>query len=81
VVREDFQNKGIAYYLLEILEKIAIENHYTGFCATVLRENSAMISVFKKRFPRAKVSPGGGSDLKIEMDFSDAALDAEKQPS
>ncbi len=70
VVREDFQSRGIASYLLEILEKIARENHYNGFCATVLRENSAMISVFKKRFPQAKISSSGGSDLKIEMEFS-----------
>ncbi len=72
VVREDFQNKGIASYLIEILEKIAKENHYSSFCATVLRQNSAMISVFKNRFPKAKISSGGGSDLKIEMDFSEA---------
>ncbi len=78
VVREDFQRKGIASYLLEILQKIAIENHYTGFCATVLRENSAMINVFKKRFPNARISPGGGSDLNIEMDFSDSALGDDK---
>jgi len=71
VVREDFQNKGIASYLIEILEKIARENHYTSFCATVLRENTAMIRVFKNRFPNAKISSSGGSDLRIEMDFSE----------
>jgi len=71
VVREDFQKKGIASYLLEILEKIAKENHYSGFCATVLRENSSMISVFKNRFPKARISSSGGSDLRIEMDFSE----------
>ncbi len=70
VVREDFQNRGIASYLLEILEKIAKENHYSGFCATVLRENKAMIRVFKNRFPKAKISSSGGSDIKIEMEFS-----------
>ena len=72
VVREDFQNMGIASFLLEVLEKIARENHYKGFSATVLRENSSMIRVFKNRFPQAKISSGGGSDLKIEMDFSAA---------
>jgi acyl-CoA hydrolase len=70
VVREDFQSKGIASYLLEILEKIAKENQYSSFCATVLRENSAMIQVFKNRFPKANISSSGGSDLKIEMDFA-----------
>ena len=47
VVREDFQGMGIASYLLEVLETIAKENKYTGFSATVLSENSAMIHVFK----------------------------------
>ena len=71
VVREDFQGKGVASFLLEILEKIAKENHYNGFCATVLRENSSMIRVFKKRFPNVKISSSGGSDLRIKMDFVD----------
>ncbi len=31
VVREDFQGMGIASYLIEMLEKIAKENHYTQF--------------------------------------------------
>ena len=70
VVREDFQSMGIASYLLEILEKIAKDNQYNGFCATVLRENKAMVRVFKNRFPNARISSGGGSDLRIEMDFS-----------
>jgi acyl-CoA hydrolase/GNAT superfamily N-acetyltransferase len=71
VVREDFQGMGIAAYLIEILEKIAKENQYRGFCATVLRENKAMIHVFKKRFPNARISSGGGAELRIEMDFSE----------
>ena len=70
VVREDFQGMGIASYLLEILEKIARENKYKGFSATVLRENKAMVRVFKNRYPDASVTSGGGSDLRIEMDFS-----------
>ena len=69
VVREDFQGLGIASYLLELLEYIAKENHYRGFCATVLRENAAMIRVFKKRFPNANISVSSGSDLRILMDF------------
>jgi RimJ/RimL family protein N-acetyltransferase len=71
VVREDFQGMGIASYLLDVLAHIAKENHYKSFCATVLRENAAMIRVFKKRFPKAEVSMNSGSDLLIEMDFSD----------
>jgi RimJ/RimL family protein N-acetyltransferase len=75
VVREDFQGMGIASYLLDILVKIAKENHYNSFCATVLRENAAMVRVFKKRFPKAEVSVNSGSDLRILMDFSEAESD------
>jgi acyl-CoA hydrolase/GNAT superfamily N-acetyltransferase len=70
VVREDFQSMGIGSYLLEILEKIAKDNQYKGFCATVLRENQPMVRVFKNRFPDARITSGGGSDLRIEMDFN-----------
>jgi acyl-CoA hydrolase len=72
VVREDFQGNGVASYLLEILEKIAKENQYRSFSATVLRENAAMIRVFKKRYPNAKISVNGGSDLQIQMKFDEA---------
>ena len=72
VVREDFQGLGIASYLLEILEKIAKDNQYKGFSATVLRENKAMVHVFKNRYPDARIASGGGSDLRIEMDFSES---------
>ena len=71
VVREDFHGMGIASYLLEILEKIARENNYKGFSATVLRENSAMIHIFRKRYPDAKILPSSGSDIHILMDFDD----------
>ena len=76
VVREDFHGMGIASYLLEILVNIAKENQFTGFCATVLRENAAMIRVFKKRFPHATVSMNSGSDLRILMDFNAPESDA-----
>ncbi len=75
VVREDFQGMGIASYLLDILVTIAKENHFNSFCATVLRENAAMIRVFKKRFPQAKISVNSGSDLRILMDFDEPDQD------
>ena len=78
VVREDYQGMGIASYLLDVLAKIAQENQYDSFCATVLRENAAMISVFKKRFPEAKISLDGGSDLRIIMEFETAEQTAGK---
>ncbi len=72
VVQEELQGNGIASYLLEELEKIAKENNYQHFMATVLRENASMIHVFKKRYPNAKISHEGGSEVDIIMDFNDA---------
>ncbi|MGD9974370.1 MAG: GNAT family N-acetyltransferase [Desulfatirhabdiaceae bacterium] len=72
VVREDFHGQGICSFMLKTLEEIAKENNYKGFSASVLRENAAMIRVFKKRYPHAKVLMTGGSDVMIHMDFEDA---------
>ncbi len=71
VVREDFQGMGIASYLLGKLEVIARENGYTGFYATVLRENGAMVHVFKKRYPDARTT-SANSEIEILMDFDNA---------
>ena len=51
VVREDYQGMGVTSHMLPQLEKIATENGFVGFSATVLKENRAMLSVFKKRYP------------------------------
>jgi GNAT superfamily N-acetyltransferase len=72
VVREDFQGMSIASHLLATMEKIAKANNYKGFLATVLRENTAMLHVFKKRYPNAKTTISGGSDVTVIMDFNDA---------
>jgi acyl-CoA hydrolase/RimJ/RimL family protein N-acetyltransferase len=73
VVREDYQGMGIASYLLAELEQIAKENNYMRFSASVLRENSAMIRVFKKRYPNLKASAQNGSEVLIEMDLNDSS--------
>jgi acyl-CoA hydrolase len=73
VVREDFQKMGIASYLLEVLEKVARENHYLGFSATVLSENKGMLRVFKKRYPSARIVSSTGSEVLVEMDFETSA--------
>jgi GNAT superfamily N-acetyltransferase len=70
VVREDFQGMGIATYLLDVLEKIAKENNYKYFTATVLSENSAMLSVFKKRYPGAQFKALGGNEINVTMEFN-----------
>ena len=72
VVREDYQGMGIASYLLAVLEQIAKENKYTHFQASVLRENSAMIQVFKKRYPDLKISAQSGNEVLIEMDLANS---------
>jgi len=78
VVREDFHGLGICSFMLKTLEEIAKENNYTEFSASVLRENAAMIRVFKKRYPHAKVLMTGGSDVMINMDFNDAVEPVDK---
>ncbi|MBU1180889.1 MAG: GNAT family N-acetyltransferase [Proteobacteria bacterium] len=79
VVQEDYQGKGVASFLLDILEKIARENNYKGFSATVLRENPTMIHIFKKKYPNAKISASSGSDVQILMDFADVKNDPIKK--
>jgi len=69
VVREDFQNMRIASYLLEFLERIAKENSFKGFTATVLKENAAMIHVFKERYPNARSMMDSGDSVVFQMDF------------
>jgi GNAT superfamily N-acetyltransferase len=71
VVREDYQGMGIASIFLRDLEKIAVLNGYTNFGASVLKGNSAMIHIFKKRYPNAKVSLSTEDDYRISMDFFD----------
>lgn len=80
VVREDFQNQGIASYLLKKLEAIARENDYRFFSASVLRENASMIQVFKKRYPNAEVT-FSGAEVSIVMDFSDTEARAQTEPA
>ncbi|MGD8724814.1 MAG: GNAT family N-acetyltransferase [Desulfobacterales bacterium] len=77
VVREDYQGQGIASYLLSVLERIARENQYTRFSATVLRENTAMIRVFKKRYPNLKISTQNGNEILMTMDIADVQKNPE----
>jgi acyl-CoA hydrolase/GNAT superfamily N-acetyltransferase len=73
VVKEDYQSLGIASQMLVQLEKIARINGFKGFSATILKENTAMEHVFKKRYPHAKIHHEGGNELRIVMDFSGQA--------
>ncbi|GKT09730.1 GNAT family N-acetyltransferase [Desulforhabdus sp. TSK] len=73
VVREDFQSAGVGSRLLEVLERIAKENGYKGFFARVLRENSSMFQVFKKKYPRLK-GVLSGSEIEVTMDFDSRSI-------
>jgi acyl-CoA hydrolase/GNAT superfamily N-acetyltransferase len=78
VVKEDYQDMGIGSYVLKMLEKIAKENTYTAFTATVLSENKAMIRVFEKCYPQADIRRGFGGDVDIHMDFDKEAAQAKE---
>ncbi len=69
VVKDDFQNLGIGTFLVETLEKIAKENGYKAFTAHVLSENTRMIHLFKKRYPKARILQGSGDETEIRMEF------------
>ena len=73
VVREDMQGKGVGAYLLGLLERIARENGFTAFAATVLRENASMLKVFKKRYPNCQLRFNSGNEVIVHMDFADAS--------
>ena len=48
IVDEDYQNKGIASYLLNKLAEMAKADGISGFSASVLSSNKAMMTVFEK---------------------------------
>ncbi len=73
VVREDFQGKGVASYLLGNLEYIAKENDYRGFVATVLHDNQAMLTIFRRRYPGATFVRADGNEVRVVMPFDGEA--------
>jgi acyl-CoA hydrolase/RimJ/RimL family protein N-acetyltransferase len=69
VVREDFQGMGIATYLLKALEKVAIQNGFKCFYASILPENQAMLHVFTKTYSQARVEHKE-NEIRICMDLA-----------
>ena len=70
LVREELHGQGIGSFLLRALEKIARENNYTRFIATVLAENEKMLYVFQKHYPDARFIRSGTGEVEVEMPFS-----------
>ena len=68
VVREDFQGHGVATYLLQELEKIAIQNGYKRFEANMLEDNAGMVHVLRSRYPDARQHTSG-NEVHLVMDF------------
>lgn len=68
VVREDFQNMGVAGHLLTRLAEIGGKNGYRGFFATVLPNNTPMLHLFRKLFPDVVVQEHPG-EIRLRMDF------------
>jgi RimJ/RimL family protein N-acetyltransferase len=75
VVREDYQNKGIASYLMRQLEKIARENNYKAFEASILIENEAMLQAFKKNYPNLTFKKKISGEMLLHMKFGDHFID------
>lgn len=68
IVREDFQGTGITTCLIKQLEKIALENGFTGFKASVLPANKVMLHVLKKVYPDADMNKNA-DEVYVIMDF------------
>lgn len=75
VVREDYHGQGIAGYLMQQLVKVAAANGFSGFYATMLAENKAMLALCRKIFPRARVERRD-DEVEVRMDFTEGTIEA-----
>ncbi|MFO7838817.1 MAG: GNAT family N-acetyltransferase, partial [Desulfosalsimonadaceae bacterium] len=81
VVKEDYQSLGLGTYLLQILEKIAKENKFKAFTATVLSENRAMLRVFEKQYPHTDIKYGYSGEIEVYMPFAEHEKNGEEEGS
>jgi GNAT superfamily N-acetyltransferase len=66
IVDEEYQGKGLASYLFELLIRVAREEGIRGFTADVLASNKAMLKVYEKSpFPVQTVLTSGIYELTI----------------
>jgi len=68
-VDDKYQNIGISSFLLEYLADIAKDWGVRGFTAYVMKDNAAMIKVFKKVFPDLKMVPDDPGIFLVTMEF------------
>ena len=69
VVDENYQGRGIASFLFEMLIRVAREQGIEGFTADVIADNKAMLKVFEKApFPIRAVMESGIYNLTIPFD-------------
>ena len=75
IVDEDYQGRGIATFLFDLLIRVAREQGVEGFTADVLADNKSMLKVFEKApFPVKAVLNYGAYELTIPfVDKSDAS--------
>jgi GNAT superfamily N-acetyltransferase len=69
VIHDNWQNRGIGTYLLDLLAGIAKSNGISGFTAEVLRENRAMQRVFQ-RSPYKVTSIPAEDVISFRIEFS-----------
>lgn len=79
VVREDFQNLGIAGYIFKELERVASANGFDSFHATIFPENTGMIHLCRKNYPDAKVVRKG-DECEVRMNFHKKNVPPEGSP-
>jgi acyl-CoA hydrolase/RimJ/RimL family protein N-acetyltransferase len=71
IIDEEYQGKGIASYLFELLIRVAREEGIQGFTADVLASNKAMLKVYEKSpFPVQTVLISGIYELTIPFTSS-----------
>ena len=73
VVQDDLQNNGIGTQLLKHLAILARERDVHYFFGEVLRQNSKMLSIFRKSDPRIKMEVDSSSTCTIKLSTEEAA--------
>lgn len=76
-VHDDFQGRGLGSYLVNYLAEVARKNGITGFRASVLSTNIAMIHVFRSFAPQATFE-SKGNVCNVQFEFTHPAASGAK---